>query len=406
MRLGIVPGMAEARGASDQRAAATGLGRPSGAFGNVRYIPPKVAWAVVGGAAACGILMAVVGAYVIALLAVPIALLALAVVRYRVTPVGGRRWLLLYEHGMAEVTRTPGGVQSGLRVVHWREVTAAVPDPARPGSYALTVAAAAGEPAPPVTLADFGPAAKLRGRLARHLPQVPWPTGVTRGHSRVALTALGFTALAVVPALVPIVRTTASPPAATNTAETVTRPTPSVATSRAESPTAAASSAPSSPAVRILPLPSDMVDFYDACKGPVMFPSAPPFSGPPPHRVSFPVPPSFGDKSWRATQPSDVQLIVCTKRSAQSGATVRNCTYQTSDGPFTQQLTKTTWTITLFEARTGRQVAQSSVVGGTTSCLPGLLPDYDTYPPTLSKIQETSLTERQAYETVGKYVLR
>src|SRR5687767_11997068 len=141
--------MAEARGASDQGAAATGLGRPSGAFGNVRYISPTVAWVVVGGAAVCGILMAVAGAYVIALLAVPIVLFALVVVRYRVTPVGGRRWLLLYEHGMADVTRTPGGGQSGLRVVRWREVTAAVPDPARPGSYALTVAAVAGEPAPP-----------------------------------------------------------------------------------------------------------------------------------------------------------------------------------------------------------------------------------------------------------------
>jgi hypothetical protein len=85
---------------------------------------------------------------------------------------------------------------------------------------------------------------------------------------------------------------------------------------------------------------------------------------------------------------------------------VRNCTYQTSDGPFTQQLIKTTWSITLFEARTGRMVAQSSVIGGTRSCLPGLLPDYDTYPPTLSRIQETSLPDRQAYETVGKHVLR
>jgi len=101
-----------------------------------------------------------------------------------------------------------------------------------------------------------------------------------------------------------------------------------------------------------------------------------------------------------------VQTMSWTDRSTRSGAKVRNCTYQTSDGPFTQQLIKTTWTVTLFEARTGRMVAQNTVIGGTTSCLPGLLPDYDTFPPSLSKIQETSLTARQAYETVGKYVLR
>ena len=48
--------------------------------------------------------------------------------------------------------------------------------------------------------------------------------------------------------------------------------------SHVPSPTVTASAAPSSPAVRSLPLPSDIVDFYAACKGAVMFPDAPPFS--------------------------------------------------------------------------------------------------------------------------------
>ena len=88
--------MAGAREAIDQAAAAAGLGQPSGTFGSLRYIPPKVAWAVVGGAAVWGVLMAVTGAHVTALLVVPIVLIILAVVRYRATPIGGRRWLMLY----------------------------------------------------------------------------------------------------------------------------------------------------------------------------------------------------------------------------------------------------------------------------------------------------------------------
>jgi hypothetical protein len=352
--------------------------------------------------------MAVIGAYVIAPLVVPIVLVILAVVRYRVSPMGGRRWLMLYEHGMVELTKTPDAGQGRLRLVRWNEVVEAAPDPGRPGAYALTIAAPAGEPASPVRLADFSPAAKLRSSLTRHLPHVSWPTDRPPGHGRVALTALGFAALAILPALVPVVRTAASRPTADTTTETVVGPTPSTAASPIGSPTAAAPSATpgtSSPAVQVLPVPSTTDGFYEACKGPATFPNARPYSGPPPHLVYFPVP-SFGDWSWRAAEPSAVQLIVCTDRSTKSGTKVRNCTYQTSDGPFTQQLIKTTWTVTLFEARTGRMVAQKSVVGGTTSCLPGLLPDYDTFPPSLSKIQESSLTARQAYDTVGKYVLR
>jgi hypothetical protein len=353
------------------------------------------------------VLLAVIGAYVIAPLVVPIVLIILAVVRYRTTPIGGRRWLMLYEHGMVEMTQIPNAGQGRLRLVRWSEVAEAVPDPARPGSYALTIAAPAGESVAPLRLADLSPAAKLRSSLTRYLPQVPWPAGQPRGHTRAALTAFGFAALAILPALVPVVRTATSRQNATSSTETVVGSTPSTAASPIASPTAAPSATAdaSSPTVRTLPMPSTTDGFYEACKGTVVFPDARPFSGPPPHLVYFPVP-SFGDRSWQAAEPGAVQLIVCTDRSTQSGAKVRNCTYQTSDGPFTQQLTKTTWTVRLFEARTGRMVAQKSVVGGTTSCLPGLLPDYDTFPPSLSKIQQTTLTARQAYETVGKYVLR
>jgi hypothetical protein len=366
----------------------------------------------VAGAAVWGLLLAVIGAYVIAPLVVPIVLIILAVVRYRVSPVGGRRWLMLYDDGMVELTRAPDAGPGRLRLVRWSEVVGAAPDPARPGASALTIVAPAGGPASLVRLADLSPAAKLRRSLTRQLPHVSWPTDWPPGHGRVALTALGFAALAILPALVPIARTVASRPTADTTAGTVVGPTPSTAATPIGSPTAAAPSAvpsttpsTSSPVVQVLPLPSTTDGFYDVCKGPAAFPDARPYSGPPPHLLYFPVP-SFGDRSWQAAQPSAVQLVVCTDRSTISGAKVRNCTYQTSDGPFTQQLTKTTWTVTVFEARTGRMVARKAVVGGTTACLPGLLPDYDTFPPSLSKIQETSLTARQAYDTVGRYVLR
>jgi hypothetical protein len=400
--------MAGTREAIDGAAAAAGLGRPSGTFGSLRYVSPKVAWAAVGGAAVWGLLMTVNGAYVIAPLVVPIVLIILAVVRYRVSPVGGRRWLMLYEHGIVELARTPDADQGRLRLVRWSEVAGVAPDPVRPGAYALTVVAPAGEPASPVRLADLSPAAKLRSRLTRHLPHVSWPTDWPPRHGRVALTTLGFAALAILPALVPIVRMAAPRLAADTATGTVVGPTPSTAGSPIGSPAVAAPSATpstSSPAVPVLPMPSTTDGFYEACRVSATFPDARPYSGPPPHLVYFPVP-WFGDRSWQAAEPSAVQLVVCTDRRTNSGAKVRNCTYQTSDGPFTQQLIKTTWTVTIFEARTGRVVAQKSVVGGTTSCLPGLLPDYDTFPPSLSKIQETRLTDRQAYDTVGKYVLR
>ncbi len=389
--------MSGGREGIDQEAAAAGLGRRSGTFVSQRHIAPGVAWALVGGAAVLGIVLAAAQVYAVAAVLVPIALIALATVRYRVTPDGGRRWLMLFEHGMAEVAPPPEGGQRLLRLIRWSEVAGVVPDQARPGSYALTVDG----DAPPVRLADLSPAVDLRRGLARHVPDVPWPTGVGRGHGRVVLTALGFAALAVLPALVPIVSPPASRTAATATATaSVAGSSPSAAASRS----ASASPTPS-PTVQVLPLPTTTVGFYQVCRGTATFPSAPAFAGPPPHPVYFPVP-WFGEESWHADRPADVQLVVCTKRSTEGGAKVRSCTYQTSDGPFTQDLIKTTWTITLVEARTGRTVAQHTVVGGTTKCLPGLLPDYDVYPPALTKTQETSLTDRQAYDTVGRYVLR
>src|SRR5581483_1687309 len=107
--------MAGVSGAIDQAAAAAGLGRPEATFWSLRRVPPAVAWATVGAAAVWGLLLATVGAYLIALLVVPIALIILAVVRYRIAPDGGRRWLMLYEHGLVEVTAPP----AAPRLIRW-----------------------------------------------------------------------------------------------------------------------------------------------------------------------------------------------------------------------------------------------------------------------------------------------
>jgi hypothetical protein len=102
-------GMVEGTGTVDEAAAAVGLGKRGGAFTAVQHIPLPVAWAVVGAAAVTGLLLSFARAYIVAALLVPAALIGLAVVRYRLAPSGGRRRLMLYQHGTAEVVTPPGG---------------------------------------------------------------------------------------------------------------------------------------------------------------------------------------------------------------------------------------------------------------------------------------------------------
>ena len=401
--------MAGSRGAIDKAAAAAGLGRAGGTFSSVRHIPPKAVWAAVGGATACGLLLGITGAYLIALLVVPIVLIILAVVRYRTTPVGGQRWLMLYEYGMADLAPPTVGGPAQLRLVRWSDVTGVVLDPARPDAYALTLAAPAGQPSPLVRLADLTPAASLRAGLARHLPAVPWRAGL-RGQTGVALTALGFAALAILPALVPVARSMTP----RQTAETATSPTatrayePRPGTSVTGMPAASPSPAPptaTSATMQALPMPSITEGFYDVCKGTAMVPDAPAYAGPPPHRVYAPVP-SYVKRAWWANVPSRVQLVVCTETSHQPGTKIRTCRYRFSDGTsIVQQLIKATWAVTIREARTGRKVAHSSVVGGDTACAPGPDISYATLPPQYPRVQLSRPTDRQAYERVGKYVL-
>ncbi|HEU4422773.1 MAG TPA: hypothetical protein VFR67_09580 [Pilimelia sp.] len=397
--------MAGSRGAIDEAAAAAGLGRPGATFWSVRHIPPKAVWAAVGGAAAWGIVLGITGVYLIAPLVVPVVLIILAVVRHRATPVGGRRWLMLYEHGMAELAPPTVSGPARLRLVRWSDVTGVVLDPARPDTYALTLAAPAGQSPPLVRLADLTPAARLRTGLARHVPGVPWRAGF-RGQTGVALTALGLAALAILPAVVPVARAMTPRQAA----ETAARPTdtrayePSATANVTAMPTAPASPAPPTATMRALPMPANTDGFYDVCRGTAMVPDAPAYSGPPPHPVYAPVP-SYVKRAWWANVPSRVQLVVCTETSRRPGTKVRTCPYRSSDGTLlVQQLIKATWTVTIREARTGRKVAHSSVVGGDTTCAP--YPDISYVPlPQYSKVQLSRPTDRQAYATVGRYVL-
>jgi hypothetical protein len=363
--------MAGSRGPIDQAAAAAGLGRPGGTFRNLRYIPPTVAWAAVGGAAVWGLLLAVTGAYLIAPLVVPVVLIILAVVRYRATPAGGRRWLMLYEQGLAEVASSPTGGPAQVRLVRWSEVTDAG-----------------------VRLADFAPAGKLRASLAPHVPSLPRPAG-----TGVALTALGFVALAILPALVPVARTLPSRP----TADVITFPTFSPSPSLFSSPTPSLSP---SATVLPLPMPTNTEAFYDVCKGTAFFPAAPAYAGPPPHLIYATIP-TYTDPDWWANVPAKIQLAVCTETSLTPGTKIRKCPYRFDDGTLlVQQLVKATWTVTIREARTGRQVASHSIVGGKTSCSPVPEIDSSNYPPEFGHTQLTWPTNRQIYDTVGKYVLR
>jgi hypothetical protein len=401
--------MIGSRGPIDEAAAAAGLGRPGGTFWSVRRIPPTAVWAAVGGAAAWGMVLAITGAYLIAPLVVPIVLIILAVVRYRTTPVGGRRWLMLYEHGMAELAPPAAGGPARLRLVRWSDVTGVVLDQGRPDAYALTLAAPTGQPSPLIRLADLTPTARLRAGLARHLPGVPWRAGL-RAQTGVALTALGLAALAILPALVPVARAMRPQQTAESTSwPTATRPyEPSAATGVTGTPAASASPATptaTSGSMRALPMPAITDGFYNVCKGTTMVPDAPAYSGPPPHRVYAPAP-SYVKRAWWANVPSRVQLVVCTETRDRPGTKVRTCPYRFRDGTsIAQRLIKATWTVTIREARTGRVVAHSSVVGGDTACAP--FPDisYVTLPPRYSTVQLSRPTDRQAYETVGRYVL-
>lgn len=358
--------MAGSRGPIDQAAAAAGLGRPGGTFRNVRSIPPAVAWALVGGAAAWGLLLSISGASVVAPLVVPVVLIILVVVRYRATPAGGRRWLMLYEHGLAEVASSPMGGPAQVRLVRWSDV-------------------------PDMRLADFVPAGRLRAALAPHAPLPPRParTGM----------ALGFAALAILPALVPVARTLPSRPIA----DVITFP--SALPSASPSPSPSPSLSPSA-SVLPQPLPSTTDGFYDVCKGTAFFPAAPAYAGPPPHLI-YPTIPTYTDPDWWASTPDKIQLVVCTDTSEKPGTKIRKCPYRFTDGTvLVQQLVKATWTVTIREARTGRLVSRTSIVGGITSCSP--IPELDTsnFPPEYGDTQLSRATQRQVYDTVGKYILR
>src|SRR6266536_6023714 len=202
----MLPGMAERTGTVESAAAATGLGERGAVFTTARHIPAPVAWAAVGVGAGAGLLLALANAYVVAALLVPAALIGLAVARHRLQPAGGRRWLVLYQHGMAELAAPPSGGRKQLRLIRWDDVTGVVPDAMRADAWVLTIAGPPDQPAPVVRLADLTPAPKLSAELQRHLPALTWPVERSGSRVRVALTAAGFAALALLPAVVPAAR--------------------------------------------------------------------------------------------------------------------------------------------------------------------------------------------------------
>src|SRR6266536_1143785 len=349
----MLPGMAERTGTVESAAAATGLGERGAVFTTARHIPAPVAWAAVGVGAGAGLLLALANAYVVAALLVPAALIGLAVARHRLQPAGGRRWLVLYQHGMAELAAPPSGGRKQLRLIRWDDVTGVVPDAMRADAWVLTIAGPPDQPAPVVRLADLTPAPKLSAELQRHLPALTWPVERSGSRVRVALTAAGFAALALLPAVVPAARGITRRDAA----QTATQPAVPAISSRTTTAGPPVRSAPSSesagasPGIQALPMPTSTAGFHPVCQGAAIVPDAPLYAGPPPHLAYAPAP-TLIDREFYASTPDQVQVVVCTKTS--EGGRVRTCMYRDPDGtPISQTLVKTTWTVTIREARTG-----------------------------------------------------
>ncbi len=403
-------GVVEGMGTVDGAAAEAGLGERGAAFTTVRHIPAPVAWAAVGAAAVAGLLLALARAYVVAALLVPAAVIGLAVARYRLQPTGGRRWLVLYRRGMAELATPPSGGRRQLRLIRWDDVTGVVPDATRADAWVLIIAGPPDQPTPVVRLADLTPASKLGAELRRHLPALTWPVERPGTRVRVALTAAGFAALALLPALVPAARgitrrdagQTATQPAVPATS---IRPMTAGPPVRSASPSASSSgAADASPGIQALPMPTSTAGFHPVCQGTAIVPDAPPYAGPPPHLAYAPAP-TLIDREFYASTPDQVQVVVCTKTSEVPGGRVRTCTYRDTDGTrISQTLVKTTWAVTIREARTGRVIADGTFVGGDTSCGPVPEYDYSSLPPTYAKDQRSGPTQQQRYEHANKYL--
>jgi hypothetical protein len=402
-------GMVEGTGTVDEAAAAVGLGERGGAFTAVQHIPVPVAWAVVGAAAVTGLLLSFARAYIVAALLVPAALIGLAVVRYRLAPSGGRRRLMLYQHGMAEVVTPPGGPPR-LRLIRWDDVSGLAADATRADARVLTVAGPPDQPAATVRLADLTPAATLRAALRRHLPALPWPAERSGTTGRAALAAAGFAALALLPVLVPAARgvadrdvaqtaTQPTAPATSNQTSTAGQPT------RTPSPSGSVSGSAGAPSgFRELPMPTSTAGYHAVCEGNAVVPGAPPYAGPPPHLAYAPAP-TFIDREYYAGTASEVQVVVCIKTSAVPGGRVRTCNYRFTDGTSASQtMVRTTWEVTLREARTGRVIVAATFVGGDTTC--SRFPDYNysSLPPTIAKEQRSRATDQQRYQYANKYL--
>jgi hypothetical protein len=367
-----------------------GFGELKGSYGSVHRIPAGVALGTMGGAALVGLILALAHVYAYALVLPVVVLVVLAVVRFRVDPAERRRWLLVYERGLVERVPGPGGPT--VRYIPFADVTGVVPDRGCPGRPALAVAS---EPPSTVRLGDLSPVSGLHATLDRHLPGVvPRP-----GTTPVLVVTAALAVLALVPFAVPVVRALDPDPAA-GTAGTA-GPASSVSPVPYSPPFSPPPPAPPS-GPHAIDMPTGVAGFWSVCDGNFV-PSAPAYTGPPPHPMWDRVP-TYAEHEWRSSTPTAVQLVAC--HSATTGAKVRTCRYTLDGKPFVQTLHKVTWTTVIREAKTGRVVANTTFVAADERCKP--IPEI-TYSSngtaSFGDDQSAEPTDEQAYANLGRYVL-
>jgi hypothetical protein len=159
-------------------------------------------------------------------------------------------------------------------------------------------------------------------------------------------------------------------------------------------------------------LPTDPYDLGFACSFPgIAYVTAAAYEGPAPHPVKLPYPIAPSQlkdlpSAWRPDSVKEVQLIACADR-LQGGDLHKDCKYgftsplvpMPASPPFSIFMSEGTYTVTLYELRTHRTVAQATLIGTDDEC-----PSSIMLSPRTSDQLYTQLAATQYVEAFGSYV--
>jgi hypothetical protein len=355
-------------------AANNDLGELQVVYRDRRSLSLRMVWALTGVAAAVALVGAVAHLVVLALL--PIGLTAIAIGVYTLLPPRrGYRWIACYDNALVDAL--PG---KPWRAVRWEEISTIE---SRAGSAVLLLHQGedgAAESIPLDGVADQTElATHIHNQLSRRrswtaLHTLKQRAAARRRDNRGTLVAL--IVLALVPVMLYPVYAADAPPSATvapaTTGSTVSAPVATVSGSIGPSPSAAEPSA--SPSVDT----ADLSGYGRVCTG-AADPGAAAYGGPGRHPVVFfgvgsegredigssGSPPEFDDTldPWTPANVTQVQLVACI--SASNGRVIRDCGEYGPLNPIRVTLVHGLYTITLYEARTARQVAGPIRLSGT-----------------------------------------